>query len=75
MGNLPNTYLPLIINMFNQLNWPVMSICAAMAVISFLSLIPLKETHGNLPPEKIEELEEAEKGEGRKSKDEREEEP
>ena len=56
MFNLPNTFLPELIKIFNQLNWPVMSLCALASFLFFLAMIPLRETFGELPPEKIEEL-------------------
>ena len=56
MFNLPNTFLPELINIFNQLNWPVMSLCAFASVLFLLAILPLRETFGVLPPEKIEEL-------------------
>ena len=56
MFNLPNTFLPELINIFNQLNWPIMGLCAFAAFLFLMAMLPLRETFGELPPEKIEEL-------------------
>ena len=57
MLNFPNIFVPELISIFNQLNWPVMGICAFASFLQIVAYLPLRETLGQLPPENIEELE------------------
>lgn len=59
MVNLPNTFLPELINIMNGFNFPVMILGCLVALMGMLALIPLRETHGELPREKVEELQDA----------------
>ena len=56
MVNLPNTFLPELINLMNGVNFPVMVLGCLVALMGMLALIPLRETYGELPREKVEEL-------------------
>ena len=56
MVNLPNTFLPELIKLLNDNNFPVLILGCVASCVGMLALIPLRETYGELPREKVEEL-------------------
>jgi len=53
MWNMPNIFLPELINIMNQHGFPVMIMTSIVIVIAMAALYPLKETYGQ-PQEMIE---------------------
>ena len=56
MVNLSNAFLPELISSMNGVNFPVMILGCLASGVGMLALIPLRETYGELPREKVEEL-------------------
>lgn len=53
---VPNVFLPEMVNLLNKGGYSPMILFAIMGVFGVISSLPLKETDGKHPDEKIEEL-------------------